>query len=796
MKKIISAAACMAVALFGYAQNTTIGKVVDASSNTPLSGATIAVGGKNITTTDASGNFTIDCRKASRIIVSYVGYETIKHTIRNCNEEVLVSLQPSSQSLNTVEITATSAENKSMLFQPASISKLNTTELKRGTGLFLDEAINANVPGVTMNRRSVSGGQQFNIRGYGNGVRGTNGVSSNFDGQGYKVYLNGIPVTDAEGITLMDDIDFGSIGSVEILKGPAGSLYGLAIAGAVNLKTIKPKTGERFIGQDVMVGNYGLRRYTTHYQSGTEKSSLLLNYGYQHSDGFMAHAESEKRFLNFAGDFHVNAKQAITVYAGYSDSYDERGGEVTLTQWANQDYSGNPAYIQRNAHSNIISFRMGAGHEYRFNEHVSNNTTVFGTAMTNNASSAAGWTDKTPMNYGVRSVFDTRFDVGPKAKLNGITGVEFQRQHAQVIGYNMKADPANPTGYYKIDTMRSNQYYVTSTSSVFTEWTLSLSKDISITAGLGLSNMYIDLNDRFVRPGITRPMQYKNQYTNMLSPRVAINKVFSEAISVYASYSKGYKAPVSSYFFVPVSTTMGFVNDSLKPEIGNQVEIGTKGALLNSRLVYQVALFNAIFSDKMTAVAVPLNPPEVGTAYSYVANGGDQDHKGIEVFVKYTAYQSATGAFRAIRPFANLAFSKFRYEDYRIERLKTPATSDTIIDYSGKPVAGVSPVVANLGIDIFAVAGIYANVVYQYKDPMPITSDNLNMTTSYNLLNAKLGIQRSLGRHFDIDAYFGVNNITGTQYPFMVFVNQLPDAYLPAPLKANYFGGLNLRYNF
>ncbi len=87
---------------------------------------------------------------------------------------------------------------------------MNEVELKRGTGLFLDDAINANVPGVFMERRTVSAGQQFNIRGYGNGVRGTNGVNSNFDGQGSKIYLNNIPITDAEGITLMDDIDFGT----------------------------------------------------------------------------------------------------------------------------------------------------------------------------------------------------------------------------------------------------------------------------------------------------------------------------------------------------------------------------------------------------------------------------------------------------------------------------------------------------------------------------------------------------------------------------------------------------------
>lgn len=83
-----------------------------------------------------------------------------------------------------------------------------------------------------------------------------------------------------------------------------------------------------------------------------------------------------------------------------------------------------------------------------------------------------------------------------------------------------------------------------------------------------------------------------------------------------------------------------------------------------------------------------------------------------------------------------------------------------------------------------------------YKDAVPITSDNKVVATSYNLLNAKIGIRQQLLSRIDMDAYFGINNITNTQYPMMVFVNQLPDAYVPAPLKAVYFGGLNIRYHF
>ncbi|MFX6326675.1 TonB-dependent receptor plug domain-containing protein, partial [Acinetobacter baumannii] len=65
--------------------------------------------------------------------------------------------------------------------QPISITKLNDRELLRGNGLFLDDAINSNVPGVTMQRRAVSSGQQFNIRGYNNGIGATTRPNSNFD---------------------------------------------------------------------------------------------------------------------------------------------------------------------------------------------------------------------------------------------------------------------------------------------------------------------------------------------------------------------------------------------------------------------------------------------------------------------------------------------------------------------------------------------------------------------------------------------------------------------------------------
>ncbi|MDE3254143.1 MAG: TonB-dependent receptor, partial [Bacteroidota bacterium] len=453
--------------------------------------------------------------------------------------------------------------------------------------------------------------------------------------------------------------------------------------------------------------------------------------------------------------------------------------------------TGNPDYIKRNAHSELISFRAGIGHTYVISNHISNTSSIFGSGISNNSSSAGGWTDKSPLNYGFRSTFDMKFNLSEGVGLSGITGMESQRQNAQTIGYTMVANPADPNAYWIIGAQRSNQQTTSATSSLFTEWTLSLPHDLSLTAGIGVSNMRIELNDRMYVTGSTNPSQYSTRYIGMASPHLAINKVFNKQFSVYASYSKGYKAPVSAYFFIPAT---GKLNTGLKPEVGNQFELGTKGALLNGQLSYQLALFDAQFSDKMTAIAVPLNGTT--TAYSYIANGGKQDDKGMELSVKYAALMQTGSFFTSVQPFVNMAYSDFTYVGYSFQTLNASRTAAVIADYDGKAVAGVAKLTANVGVDLVTRSGLYGNLVYSYKDGMPITSDGNNFAGSYQLVNSKLGYRKSISDRIDLDLYFGVNNITGAQYPLMVFVNQLPDAYLPGPDRANYFGGINFNYHF
>ncbi len=798
MRKVFLLVMSMIFVLSAFTQNILKGKVFDLTTRAPLAGVNLKVSGQSGTTTDKDGNFAIRCNPPLEIVVSYVGYATLQRKVTACNENLSIGLTPEGIDLNEIEITASSVQNKTLLQQPLSIVKLDEQELERGQGLYLDDAINTNVPGVFMERRTVSAGQQFNIRGYGNGV-GFRGASNNFDSQGSKVYLNGIPITDAEGITLMDDIDFNSIGKVEVSKGPSGTLYGLAIAGVVNLQTKKAGNNETEAGQEVMIGSDGLLRTTTHIAIGSEHSSLMVNYGHQKYDGFMDHTASHKDFVNVMGDFELNDKQNISTYFGFADSYDERNGELTIEQYETKDYTGNSHYIKNDAHSAVRTFRAGLSHTYRFNENISNSTTVFGASQRMDNSSAGGWTDKTPLNYGFRSTFDMHFHLSEYADLTGVTGLEMQKTESQVNGYRMSTDSTNPVGYNVITDIRSLQITTSSTASYFTQWTLGLPGEFDITAGVGFSTMKISLADRLWAasnnyPGNNTPKVFETTYNDMVSPTLALNKEFNRSLSVYASYSVAYKAPVSSNILI---STTGELNTGLKPERGDQVEIGTKGSLMNNRLFYTLAFFNAQFEDKMTTVAVQ-NPGNTATLYTYLTNGGSQTNNGIELLVKYDAIRSNGTFVRLLQPFVNLTYSDFTYDNFQYQRVGEDINgndSALIEDYSGNQVAGVPPVVFNVGFDVDTRPGFYGNLHLNYRDAMYFTSDNKNQTDSYTVLNGKIGYRKSFN-HLFVDAYFGANNITGEQYYYMVFLNQLPDAYLPAPYEINFYGGMSLVYRF
>lgn len=771
MKYIITAG-LLALGMLVHAQKLR-GVVVDANTQMPLVGASIQ-GEKESVITDQNGAFALDCTQ--KLKVDYPGYEPTNLSITSCDAPLNLQLVPLSNRLPEVMVSA--QNNQNPLEPMAAVTLLQLPQLQQGNGLFLDDALNARVPGITMSRRGISSGQQFNIRGYGNGV-GFRGANNNFDTQGTKVYLNGIPVTDAEGITVMDDLDFASLGKVVVTKGPSGATAGMAIAGVVEMQTARPDKNE--VSNNILAGNYGLFRNTTSLSLVGDNYYALLNYGNQKSDGYMPHTASTKQFVNFLGQFAVGKKAQVDVYLGWSDSYDQRAGELTEDQFLTGDYSGNQSYIRNQAHSAYRGIRTGLAYSYRFDDRTDVQFMLFGSGAQKTSSSSGGWNDSSPINYGLRVLANKKLSLWSRDLILSLGG-EAQEQRVQPVSYRMVEDSTNVGGDRVLGPIRSNLVTASRVAHLFLQGEYFLTGTTKVKAAVGIAGQEHEYKNRINTANAPAPA-FEVSYGALLTPDVSIHQELGKNHSIYARYSEGYKAPVTSQLVVPFT---GELNTGLVPEKGSQLEIGVRSSTFRGRLFAEIIAYRSAFTNKMTSIAVE-NPENPGTTlYTYLDNSGSQNHIGVEAMVRFQLLAEPSFGLTSLEPWVNVSVQNATYGTFFYND----------VNYADFDVAGVTPLLANAGIDFAGQAGWFGNVNVNHRAAMPFTSDGQNVAKEFTLINAKLGYKRTIGKNWSVEISAGANNLLGTAYYLQVFVNQLDDAYIPGPKEAQAFGSFKLAYAF
>ncbi len=762
------------------AQHNLKGTVVDVQTHQPVPGATLSGDDHQQTVADENGVFQWKTGSGTdKITVTSVGYLEKIVLVRQGSGDLLIFLEPAGYRLNTVQVTGWSTGKKDNQLDIAkSVGVLTPGDFHRNSGLSLENSLNL-LPGVTMQSRSSFGGQRIIIRGYGN--------NTNFNGQGVQVLLNNIPITDATGTTILDDIDFSTLGKVEVIKGPASSLYGSGIAGVVNMYTLKPQPNQTRITEENTFGSYGLWRNNTRIESANSNSAVLFNYGHQESEGFRQHSASSKDYAQFNGDFFAGDKATISTFFSYAHSHEELAGEMDSSQFYSRMKCSDPAYLVNDSKVDIESFRAGVSDNYKIDEHFSNQSTVFFSGYTLNSPFAHGLTETQAFTFGGRTGFVYASTPGAGSiGVHGVLGAQFQKTLAFNKSYNLTNDTI---GGIRGDLQNASMNY-----NIFTEWKFTLPERFIVTAGGSLNFTEFDIADQLAN---SANPTHANQggvksFSPAFTPRVSLLKQLSDHISVYADVSAGYTPPPTSDVII---AAIGRTNTGLKPESGIQYELGTKGDLFGQKLSYQLALFDLDVHNKIVAETVPA----AGGLPQYTAyvNAGRQQDLGAELSLSYVLLDDKHAAVTLLRPFVTYAYSDFRYKDFYSDNNHNAAT----VSYNNNKVAGVAPSVLNLGIDLETQPGFYAYLTYRYVGAVPYTFDNLHYAKSYSLLNGKVGYRRSLGDHFSLDAYVGADNLTNsTYYTFLFFSGNLAGTtdphFLPMPYRATVYGGAKLAYIF
>ncbi|MEO6356165.1 MAG: TonB-dependent receptor plug domain-containing protein, partial [Ferruginibacter sp.] len=260
------------------AQHNFKGIVFSAENNLPLTGVTISVAGKSVTQTDSTGVFQfIDSSDKVSIHFTHIGYLSAVGKYAAA-QQINVELNPAGLTLSSAIVKAFE-RNATLKNIPATVSVLGRTDLERYSNTSILQAVNT-VPGVKMDERSP-GSYRLSIRG--------NLLRSPFGVRNVKVYWNGMPFTDANGNTYLNQLGFENVGKIEIIKGPGGSLYGAGTGGVVLLSSRTADKGEHSIAINTLAGSWGTFGTNIAYKKSDDHSNVGFSYAHQQSDGWRTH---------------------------------------------------------------------------------------------------------------------------------------------------------------------------------------------------------------------------------------------------------------------------------------------------------------------------------------------------------------------------------------------------------------------------------------------------------------------------------------------------------------------------
>ncbi|MDE3252956.1 MAG: TonB-dependent receptor plug domain-containing protein, partial [Bacteroidota bacterium] len=235
-----------------------------------ISGAKILVNQKDSLVSDESGNFSLTLPDSGSVMiqVAAVGYNSKTLLVKKSQSLYTIFLNPVNYETNFIQVRGL-YNGKDLFHTPGSIANLVVRDLERNNHIDITQSFNL-LPGVRMEFRSINTGARIILRGYGN--------QNNFNGIGYKAYYNDIPLTDADGTTNLDDIDFATLGRVEVFRGPVSSVYGTGIGGVVSFLSEKAPEGIS-ARQSVLTGSDHTYRYTSSVGVGNGNANIQFNYG-------------------------------------------------------------------------------------------------------------------------------------------------------------------------------------------------------------------------------------------------------------------------------------------------------------------------------------------------------------------------------------------------------------------------------------------------------------------------------------------------------------------------------------
>ena len=369
--------------------------------------------------------------------------------------------------------------NTSLLKVPSSISVVGKSDLNFSSSYSLLPAVNS-VSGVKMEERSP-GSYRLSIRG--------SLLRSPFGVRNVKVYYDDFILTDAGGNTYLNLLDINSIDHLEIIKGPAGSLYGAGTAGALLLNGFVPMKDINDLKLRISGGSFGTLNESVQYLHQSNKVQLSVAQGHLQSNGYRV--QSNMRKDNLQLNMRIKSSESLVsdFMFLYADLFYQTPGGLTLAQFNANPRQSRPATTtlpsvvdQKTAIYNKTAF-LGFSNTYKIDQHwktvtsISNGLTAFKNPFITN------YEKRREFNLGLRSklVYETKVPI----PVQWVTGFEIQKGNYMIDSTGNKK--GIPDGNKVSDEVVARQQFA------FTQLNVNPVAFIQIQSGLSLNRFHYSI---------------------------------------------------------------------------------------------------------------------------------------------------------------------------------------------------------------------------------------------------------------------------------------------------------------
>ena len=346
---------------------TASGTVKENSNGNPLAGVSITVKGtKQTTTSNSTGNFTINVNSKSAVLVlKYVGYKATEVAVTADRANLNVMMEEEVNSLKEIVITglASSIKRSNLANAITTVSAkdlMGTTQIQTADGALYGKVAGAN---IRMNSGAPGGGINIQLRGLSSLTQASaplivlDGVYINNNTQrtGRASVTGAGAANQDDGANRLADINPADIENIEVLKGPsAAAIYGTrANAGVLVITTKKGAAGKTVIsfGQDIGIGS-PLKMMGVDNWSEAKINSFFPAARRAVELGRLQTATSTNNFVNYEDYFYGNTatllNSRLSIRGGdektkffVSGSLTDEGGIVRRTGFERQSVRAN-----------------------------------------------------------------------------------------------------------------------------------------------------------------------------------------------------------------------------------------------------------------------------------------------------------------------------------------------------------------------------------------------------------------------------------------------------------------------